>query len=91
MDKWSLTEENKSEKSEMSKIKIRCSDIFKDLSYCLSIVFNSGLSNFVENLGVKISFILLLQCEDQQFNILIYSGINQLITLGKSLVQFREG
>ena len=84
-----LTEESKSEKLEMSKVKIKFREIFKDLFYCLSVVFNSGLSNFVENLGFKISFIFLLQCPNQQFNIQIFSGMNQIMTIGIDLVRFR--
>ena len=74
----------------MSKIKIKGSEIFKDISYSLSVVLNSGLSGFVENVGMKASFIILLQREDQQFNIQIFSGLNQVMSFGKSLFHIKN-
>ena len=74
----------------MSKIKIKCSELFKELSYCLAVVFNSGLSNFAENVGLKISLIILLQCKNQEFNIQIYSGMNQIMSLSNDPIHFRD-
>ena len=83
-----LEYENAEFKEAEKKINIKLSQFCKDLTYLISVVLTSTLSNCVELAGYAITYSFVLQIPNQAFNITIINVAIQICSLCKLFLSF---